>query len=247
MVHLSCSSCLTPHPLFICRENVSFLGGPLATMLGLGLVVAGFVLILIEERANGIKHMQMLCGMKKLVYWLCAYVWDFVWYCAFCLVMVLLYVAMQDSVYTTTDELPLFLLVLLCYGLAAIPWVYMLSFMFKSPATAYVLIFCLNFFSGFALLMVDAVVAQLEKRPDINLVHYTFVWLPFPAYPLGRCMMYLSLDKPLDLYGATLTFQPSHSPYSRLAPFFASLLVQGVIYSLVVLLIELSPLITDRM
>lgn len=209
-------------------------------------MVAGFVLLLIEERANGIKHLQMVCGMNKLVYWLCAYVWDLVWYCVFCLAMVLLYVAMQDSV-VGSAELPLFLLILFCYGLAAIPWVYMFSFLFTSPATAYVLLFCLNFFSGFAFLMVDAIIVQLENRPDANLIHYTLVWMPFPAYALGRSMMYLSLDKPFELYYATLTFKPIPNPYSQLAPFFASLLVQGVIYWLVVVLIELSPLITDRM
>ena len=60
------------------------------------------------------------------------------------------------------DVFPTFLLLLFSYGVAIIPWVYFLSFLFTSPATAYVLLFCLNFFMGFALLIVDAVVVYLE-------------------------------------------------------------------------------------
>ena len=200
-----------------------------------------------EERASGIKHLQMVCGMNKLVYWLCAYVWDLVWYSLFCLVMLVLFLAMQNSDYTGRDELPVFLLILFCYGVAAIPWVYMFSFLFTSPATAYVLLFCLNFFSGFTFLMVDAIIVQLEGLSDKQLLHYTLVWVPFPSYALGRSMMYLSLDMPLQQYVAAFTFKPIDSPYSMLSPFLISLMVQGVIYSLVVVLIELGPLITNKM
>ena len=52
---------------------------------------------------------------------------------------------------------PVFLL-FLCYGLAITPWMYVYSFLFQSPTTAYVMLFCLNFFSGLVLLVVDAIV-----------------------------------------------------------------------------------------
>ena len=35
---------------------------------------------------------------------------------------------------------------------------YVYSFLFESPTTAYVMLFCLNFFSGLVLLVVDAIV-----------------------------------------------------------------------------------------
>ena len=209
--------------------------------------MAGFLLILVDERVSGIKHLQTVCGMNKLVYWLCAYVWDMVWYSVFCMVMVTLFFAMKNSDYTDRDELPVVILILLCYGLAVIPWIYMLSFLFTSPATAYVILFCLNFLSGFAFIMVDAIIIQLEGLSDKQLLHYKLVWVPFPAYALGRSMMYFSMDKPLQQYISAFTFEPTDNPYFKLAPFFASLLVQCIIYSTVVLLIELSPHITKAM
>lgn len=134
-------------------------------------MVAGFVLLLIEERSGNIKHLQLVCGMNKAVYWLSTFVWDLLWYTAFIGLMLILFLAFKDPYYTGIEELPLFFLLLLCYGLAAIPWMYMLSFIFTSSATAYVLLFCLNFFSGFCFLIVDAILVQLEQRDNDNLLH----------------------------------------------------------------------------
>ena len=81
-----------------------------------------------------------------------------------------------------------------------------------------------------------------------GLLQYTLVWVPFPAYALGRSMMFLSLDLPLSQF-LTATYTDSHvsNAYSKLAPFFLSLLVQGVVYTLVVLLVESSPALVNKM
>lgn len=222
---------------------MSFLVNPLAAMFSLGFVVAGFVLLLIEERSGNIKHLQLVCGLNKTVYWICAYVWDLLWYCTFVLLILILYLIFQDPYYTGTEEMPLFFVILLCYGMAAIPWMYMLSFLFTSPATAYVLLFCLNFFAGFAFLLIDAIVVQLEERPGGDLIHYTLVWVPFPSYALGRSMMYLSLDWPLT---REFIFSDAPSPYSKLSPFLMSLLFQFCLYTAIIFLVEAIPLILNK-
>lgn len=220
---------------------------PLAAIFSLGFVVAGFVLLLIEERSANIKHLQLVCGLNKVVYWVSTYVWDLLWYSLFVVLMILLYLAFEDPYYTGSDELPLFVLLLFCYGLAAAPWMYMFSFLFSSPATAYVLLFCLNFFSGFSFLLIDAILVQLENRGSSDFIHYTLVWVPFPSYALGRSMMYLSLDWPLVRSAATLTSDPVPNPYKKLSPFIASMLLQSCLYSTIVFLIEASPFITSKL
>lgn len=230
----------------LCRENVSFLVNPLAAIFSLGFVVAGFVLLLIEEKSGSIKHLQLVCGLNRVVYWLFTYVWDLLWFSAFIVLVLILYLAFQDTFYTGSVELPLFFLILLCYGLAAIPWMYMWSFLFNSPATAYVLLFCLNFFSGFCFILVDAILLYLQDVEDGDFLQYTLVWVPFPAYALGRSMMFLSFDRPLSLYIATfnLTPEPVPNPYLELLPFIVSLLIQCCLYSGVVFLIEAFPYLT---
>ena len=233
--------------VFCVRENIVFLVHPLCVIFSLGFVLAGFCLLLIEERVSGIKHLQVVCGMNRWVYWLSAYCWDLLWYCAFCLVMVIVFVIFREPTYSSAANLPIFLLILLCYGLACIPWIYMFSFLFQSPATAYVLLFCLNFFTGFAFLLVDFVLVQVNGgQASSGLLQYTLVWVPFPAYALGRSMMYLSLDLPVSEFVSSFDASSISNPYSKLLPFFLSLLVQGFLYCLVVLLIETMPTLVHK-
>lgn len=233
---------------------------PLAAVFSLGFVVAGFVLLLIYERSGNIKHLQLVCGMRKTLYWLCAYFWDLIWYFIFCVLVMVLFLAFKDPYFTGSEELPLFFLVLVLYGLAATPWMYMWSFLFSSPATAYVFLSCLNFFSGFAFLIVDFILVQLQitnddDNQDNGFIHYLLVWVPFPAYQLGRSMMYLSLDRPLikaladvvSSYNKGQRTIPIPDPYSDLYPFMLSLVIQSVIWSIVIFFIETSSLITSIM
>ena len=201
--------------------------------------------MIIEEKSNKVKHIQLVCGMNKLVYWASTFVWDLAWYAIFILLVLALYAAFQDPFYTAPEVVPVFLLLLICYGLAVAPWMYALSFLFSSPATAYVLLFCLNFFAGFAFLIVDSILVYVGNlgADDGNFLHYDLVWVPFPSYCLARAMMYFSLDRPIVLFAATFSsdFVTIPSSYSQLAPFIGSLLVQAVLYTLLIVLIELWP------
>ena len=226
---------------------MSFLVIPLGTVFSLGFVVAGFVLILIEERSRNVKHLQLVSGMNRTVYWLNAYVWDLMWFLTFAVLMAILFLVFRDAFYSGSEEFPLFFLLLLCYGIAVTPWMYMLSFLFKSPSTAYVFLSCLNFISGFLFLFVELILILMKINGSESLLHYTLIWIPFPAYFLGRSMMYFSLDRPVIRYVATWTSNPIPSPYSQLAPFMISLLVQSCIYTAVIIFIEATPFITNRM
>ena len=221
---------------------MSFLVNPLAAIFSLGFVLAGFVIMLIEERSGKVKHLQLVCGMNKSVYWISTFFWDLIWYFFFLLLVVVLYAAFQDPYFTTPTVFPVFLLILVCYGLAAVPWMYVLSFAFSSPATAYVVLFCLNFFVGFALLIVDAILVYLNDLDDPNeVLQYYLIYIPIPSYSLVRTMMYFTLDYPLILDLATLTSTPIPNIMSKLGPFIGSMLIQSVIYTLIIVAIELAP------
>ena len=215
---------------------------PLAAIFSFGFVLAGFVIMLIEERSGKVKHLQLVCGMNKSVYWLSTFFWDLLWYLSFLVLVVILYAAFRDPYYTTCDVFPVFVLILICYGLATIPWMYILSFAFGSPATAYVVLFCLNFFVGFTLLIVDAILVYLRDLDDANeILQYYLIYVPVPSYSLVRSMMYFSFDHPFIL--ALATESPTEIPDMRvkLAPFIGSLLIQGIIYTLIIVAIELAP------
>lgn len=149
---------------------------------------------------------------------------------------------LQDQYFAPMDVFPTFVLLLVSYGVAIIPWVYFLSFLFTSPATAYVLLFCLNFFMGFALLIVDAIVVYLEGTSSSgNFIHYYLIWAPFPSYCLARGMMYFTLDRPLREVAASFSFVSLSSPVSDISAFIISLWVQAAVYTILLVLVELLP------
>ena len=224
---------------FAYRQSFSFVVNPLSTTFSLGLVIATFVLLPTEERVGKVKHLQMVCGLNRVVYWLFTFFWDLLWYLAFIFLMLTLYLIFGETNYIEIEEMPLFVIILLSYGLAVIPWIYMWSFLFTSPTTAYVILFCLNFFSGFTFITADIIHVVLG---DVYtpLLHYSLVWLPLPAYALIRSMMYLSLER-------VLFAKPVTEQYWDLLPFIVSLLVQCCIYSSVVFLIEASSFIANKL
>ena len=66
-------------------------------MFALGFVVAAYVLIIIEERSSNFLHLQQVCGLDRLAYWLSTYTWDFINYIAVCVLILVMYAIAQDD------------------------------------------------------------------------------------------------------------------------------------------------------
>ena len=204
-------------------------------MFAVGFLAAGFVLLIIEEKTNKVKHLQLVCGLNRTVYWVSSATWDLCSYIIFMVATLLIYVAFQDPNLTSSAALPSFIVILISYGAAVVPWMYALSFFFNSPSTAYIVLFCLNFFTGFCLLIVDVIIAFLTEASETS---YFLVYMPFPSYCLGRGMLYLTLDRVFQELVATFTFKPVPSPFVGMWPFVVSLWVQAVVYTVCLVLAE---------
>ena len=75
---------------------------PLAVIFALGFVTAGFVVMLIEERSGNVKHLQLVCGMSRGVYWLSSFTWDLINYAVFIAVMLILFVIFKVGIIRTS-------------------------------------------------------------------------------------------------------------------------------------------------
>lgn len=50
----------------------------ICVIFAMSFVPASFVVFLIQERVTKAKHLQFICGVKPVTYWLANFVWDMV-------------------------------------------------------------------------------------------------------------------------------------------------------------------------
>ncbi|KAJ7308251.1 hypothetical protein JRQ81_008776 [Phrynocephalus forsythii] len=157
----------------------------ICVIFAMSFVPASFVLFLIEERVTKSKHLQIVSGMKPVVYWLVY--WDMCNYLVPAVLVVLIFLCFQQKSYVSSANLPSLILLLLLYGWSITPLMYPASFFFSVPSTAYVALTCVNLFIG-----INGSVATfvLELFVDKNLNEVNVIlkkaFLVFPHFCLGR-------------------------------------------------------------
>ena len=82
------------------------------------------------------------------MFWSATFAWDYLNYLIPAFAMLIVFAAFGTNAYVEDHRLGLVLLVLLVYGWAALAFVYLVSFLFRSPATAMVILIIFNIVTG---------------------------------------------------------------------------------------------------
>ncbi|XP_054925117.1 phospholipid-transporting ATPase ABCA3-like isoform X2 [Dermacentor andersoni] len=100
------------------------------------LMCSNFVIFPTSERALGVKHLHMIAGMSPLLYWLTNFAFDFMFYMGTAMIVLL---PLPLVPYTTLDaeDYKLIFVLNLLHGYAALPVVYISSFLYGDPGSAY--------------------------------------------------------------------------------------------------------------
>ncbi|CAL8102865.1 unnamed protein product [Calicophoron daubneyi] len=216
------------------------------TVLTLSLIPASFLSFLVEERACGSKQLQIISGLNPCVYWLSVYVFDILSYCIPCGLCILVYVAFRKCAYVGSDVIEPFILLLFLFGLAALPFSYVFSFLFGSSGTALVMLTILHLFIGSATLMITTLLDILiMSGDDLNYLLDVLngFFLIFPQYCLGRALYnlasrgYVTQYRQYDLFDVSKYANPfgRHVTGEKLC----ALGVLAVLYFLIVILMEI--------
>ena len=110
----------------------------ISILFGMAFMVTSFIIFLIKERSVGAKHLQVVSGVGPGAFWLSAFTWDIINYTIPIFGTMIVFAAFQTEAYVSEHRLGIVFLIFMAYGWAVLPFVYLLHYMFKVPATGMV-------------------------------------------------------------------------------------------------------------
>uniref|UniRef100_A0A3Q2PCC7 ATP binding cassette subfamily A member 3 n=2 Tax=Percomorphaceae TaxID=1489872 RepID=A0A3Q2PCC7_FUNHE len=233
-------------------------------MYGMASLSSTFALLLVTESSIKSKHVQQVSGVYLSNFWFSALLWDLVNFLLPCLLMLVVFQAFGVEAFVADHHLIDVLLMLLLYGWAIVPLMYLLSFFFSTAATAYTRLTIFNMISGTSTFLA----VTIMTIPELNLVHLSHlldkVFLIFPNYCLGMSFSQFyqnyefikfctsgPISKGICQY-FNITYQTNYFSMSEpgVGRFLVALSVQGVVFNALLFVIELQcvrtmPLLDD--
>uniref|UniRef100_A0A3Q3GMJ2 ATP-binding cassette, sub-family A (ABC1), member 3b n=1 Tax=Labrus bergylta TaxID=56723 RepID=A0A3Q3GMJ2_9LABR len=232
-------------------------------MYGMASLSSTFALLLVTESAIKSKHVQQVSGVYLSNFWFSALLWDLVNFLLPCLLMLVVFKAFGVKAFIDNNHLVDVLLMLLLYGWAVVPLMYLLSFFFSTAATAYTRLTIFNVISGTATFLAVSImtIPELDLQDLSRLLDKVF--LIFPNYCLGMSFSQFyqnyqfisfcttsdfskSFCKYLSKYN--ITYQKNYFSMSEpgVGRFLVAFSVQGVVYIILLFVIEMQCVHTLR-
>ncbi|XP_058851719.1 phospholipid-transporting ATPase ABCA3-like isoform X1 [Acipenser ruthenus] len=222
-------------------------------MYGMASLSSTFALLMVTERTLKAKHVQQVSGVYVSNYWLSALLWDLINFLMPCVLMLVVFRAFNVRAFTQDYHLGALLLILLLYGWAVIPLMYLLSFLFSVAATAYARLTIFNILSGTATFLAVTIMGI----PELGLVDLSRtlgkVFLLFPNYCLGMAISDFyqnyeflqfctsSFVSKIICLKYNVTYQENYFAMETpgVGRFLLSMSVQGVVFMIFIFIIEL--------
>ncbi|XP_067845678.1 retinal-specific phospholipid-transporting ATPase ABCA4 [Heptranchias perlo] len=239
------------HPLNLTKEQLSEVTVlttsvdavlAISVIFAMSFVSASFVLYLIQERVSNAKHLQFVSGMSPTTYWVSNFLWDMCNYSITTVVVVMIFIGFNKKAYTSAQNLPAFISLLLLYGWAVTPMMYPASFVFSVPSTAYVALSCINLFIGINGSAATFVLELFENNRASQRFNAMLknVLIIFPHFCLGRGLIDLAMNQAVtDVYarfGEDFYFNPFH--WEFIGKNLTAMAIEGVVYFILNLLIQ---------
>ncbi|CAH8431328.1 unnamed protein product [Schistosoma rodhaini] len=222
------------HPLTI-LDNHKSLGLPtellydltlsLFTLLSLSLIPASFISFLVKENNIGSKHLQYVSGLKSFIYWLCNYLWDIINYIICSILCIIIFIFYQKLAYIHIDVILSFILLILFYGIAIIPMLYIATFFILSPSTSLVILSIFNLLIGSITCMCTLILDDFSQNNiTLNMINniIKIIFHIFPQYCLSRGLFDLAkryyIIKFIQKYKINKSIF-NHNHYNNIDPF----------------------------
>ncbi|XP_017056192.1 phospholipid-transporting ATPase ABCA3 isoform X3 [Drosophila ficusphila] len=151
-----------------------------------------YILFLIKERESRAKLLQFVGGVKVWTFWLTQFICDFATYIVTALIVVITIVCFQEPGLSSFGELGRYFLLLLLFGFAVLPFIYIMSLFFKEPATGFARVSIVNIFCGMALFIVVVVMSSefFDTKDTADILGWIFRIFPHFSLAMGLNKVY---------------------------------------------------------
>ncbi|GLH10706.1 Multidrug resistance protein homolog 49 [Gryllus bimaculatus] len=173
--------------------NGNNMGFQIAFNIGFSMafVAAYYIMFPIKERMSKAKHLQFVSGVDVLVFWIVNITCDGLSFLLPSLGVIITLAGFQEDGFATTEELGRIFVILVFFGWAMIPLMYLASYLFTIPASGYTRMTMFNIFAGIAAFMVVTIL----QIPDLDLKDVAdildWILLVVPHYCLADAIRYV--------------------------------------------------------
>lgn len=166
-------------------EMFQGLGIAECVLFGLSCLVASFCVFHIRERSSGAKHLQKVSGVSSWVFWMANLIWDMLHYLVPIVFILICFAAYEIPAYVEEGRLGLLFFCFLMFGFASISFMYLLQFLFRSPAGGTVVIIIINIVVGKSIKKTMMVFLLNDYHFKIILKYRMMVMLNFTKFNLS--------------------------------------------------------------
>ncbi|XP_022107295.1 ATP-binding cassette sub-family A member 3-like isoform X2 [Acanthaster planci] len=164
----------------------------LLVLYGLSFLAASFIHFIVTEKQSKAKHLQMVSGLDGFTYWIANFCWDAINYLLVFVCIIIIFAAFNLSAFSG-ENLGTVAVMMLLFGWAAVPFVYLLSFLFKTPVTAYAVTATFLTLVGMSMVITVFVLELIGDYEDESKI-VDHVFMALPTHCLARGLIQLSTN-----------------------------------------------------
>ncbi|KAI1885293.1 hypothetical protein AGOR_G00218660 [Albula goreensis] len=210
----------------------------LSVLTGYSIMTASFVIYEVQEHHSGSKRLQHISGIGEPFYWAINFLYDMALYMIPVVLSIAMIAAFQLPAFTNGQNLGAVSLLLVLFGFATFPWMYLLAGLFKDPEMAFVGYVCINLFISVNTIISTAVVYflwQLNLNEEgIHDVYQklSYIFLIFPQFSFGNGLMELARVEMQVQVLSSFGIDAYKNPFGMdvLGWMFVSLFLQGTFF-----------------
>ncbi|XP_078394771.1 ATP-binding cassette sub-family A member 13-like [Cetorhinus maximus] len=181
-------------------ENLRQCGVAFCILLGFSVLTASIGGYIVQDRVTGQKRLQHISGLGYRVYWITNFLYDMVHYLVPVALCICVFAAFQFSAFTYNQNLGATALLLILFGFATIPWMYLLSRFFSSPDAAFITYVAINLVLGLCTILaayLPRFLALLSNQAQLLKVYSVLRWvfIIFPQFCLSFGLIELSYNQ----------------------------------------------------